>query len=76
MSSLFQGLSVFETYWGKKFKGWFSLAHKHRHKHKNKVKWEQHPHKHKQKQEHNKNKPTHLSYAVFTGNALHISISI
>ena len=45
-------------------KGWFSLAHKHKHKHKN-----------------IRTNPlnylfTYLSYAVFTSNALDISVSI
>ena len=56
------------------FQGWFSLEHKHKHKHKHK--WKQPWHKHKHEQKHKKNEPTNLSCAVFTSNALDISISI
>ena len=59
-------------------KGWFSLEHKHKHKHKhkNKHKWKQPWHKHKHKRKHKKNEPTYLSCAVFTSDALDISINI
>lgn len=66
---------VVHTKWIIRNLDWFSLKHKNKRKQTHKHKWKHPRHKHKHKKKRKKNEPSYLSWAVFTCNALDISIS-